>query len=173
MLDNEVTLQPDSIEKIFCEPFSKLPVRPFNREESAIMVSCLAADEQPERLIIDEKNPEVPNSAIMLKKSLRTRFSFEMTEPMQVMVASTCKSVGVIIMYLTYLQYWAKKHDKRKLSTSDLSNIFPMGVPTEEALHKLWDAQKVKRTERNPIGSDNLLDYQTALKSIHFDKKQN
>jgi hypothetical protein len=73
----------------------------------------------------------------------------------------------MVVMYLTYLQYWAKIHEEREI-TFDLfcERIFPLGFPKEEDLHNLWNNQKV----RVESGSDNLLDYSIALTSIQFTK---
>jgi hypothetical protein len=43
--------------------------------------------------------------------------------------------------------------------------IFPMGMFTRESLGRIWDSQKVK----GKSGSDNLLDYLEASKSLNYE----
>tara|TARA_R110000803_G_scaffold70704_3_gene133682 strand:+ start:3430 stop:3990 length:561 start_codon:yes stop_codon:yes gene_type:complete len=167
MLDSKLTLNPDSVEKFFCEPFDKLPLREMTDGEAKVLTSMFFAEEDGfGDSILNGK--EASLSVHMLQKSLKYRFSFEMTQALMIMVAYLSESIGQIIMYLTYFQYKAKKLGKRKLNIEDFKSILPNGVPTEESLHDLWVATKVKRSENIPHGSDNLLDYQTALQSIHF-----
>jgi hypothetical protein len=171
MLENKFTLQEDSIEKLFCEPFSKLAVRQMTKDEQEIMVKVMLAENEGKGdELLNIPKEEIPTSVGFIRKSLKGRFTFEMNDAAQLMLAQIVKSFGEGIMYLTYLQYQAKKLNKRKLTVNDLATIFPMGFPTDGELHKIWDSQKVKRSDGNINGSDNLLDYQTALKSIHFDE---
>jgi hypothetical protein len=43
---------------------------------------------------------------------------------------------------------------------------FPWGFPSEEDLNILWDSQKVHKDSSEQPGTDNLLDYLEASKSI-------
>jgi hypothetical protein len=67
-------------------------------------------------------------------------------------------------MYCWYLQYESKKRNMKEISFDNFVEIFPMGFPSEDDLHRLWDAQKV-HSER--MSSDNLLDYPQAGKSLY------
>ena len=66
-------------------------------------------------------------------------------------------------MYCWYIQYECKKHNTEKISFELFAEIFGSGFPTENALQKLWEEQKV-----NSVGtfSDNLLDYPKAGLSL-------
>lgn len=172
MLESTMTKDPTAIEVLFCEPFSKLPVREMTKDEMDIFIRLTMIEKDGRDGLIPENEDDIPFSIKMLRSSLNNRFTFEMTEPLQLMVADIAGSVGGIIMFLTYLQYRAKKLNKKKLNIEDFANIFPMGFPIDKALHDIWDSQKVKRSEENVNGSDNLLDYQTALQSIHFSKEE-
>jgi hypothetical protein len=167
MLENNITQQSDSIEKIFCEPFSELPIRSLTRDE-AILLATVTTIEMDSLSIKfkDLKEEDIPTSILLMQKSLRTRFNFEMSESLQIMISSICESVGLVVMYLTYLQFQSKKRNKKKLNISDFGEIFPNGIPTDESLHKLWLSQKIKKVKSNINGSNNLLDYQSALQSI-------
>jgi hypothetical protein len=71
-------------------------------------------------------------------------------------------------MYCWYLQYEARKRGVDEITFEIFADIFGSGFPSEDALHKLWDEQKVKRQE---MGSDNLLDYPKAGLSLYKNYK--
>jgi hypothetical protein len=168
MLENQMTKDPNSIEEFFCNPFSKLPVTPMNKEQTSLFIQLIAADKSEKAFEpINEDDMDAPFTLRLLEKRLKSSFTFSMTFPLKIMVASIANSAGSVLMYLTYLQYKAKQLNKPTLDTSDLANIFPMGFPTD--LQDIWDSQKVKGAENNPYGSDNLLDYRSASESIQID----
>lgn len=167
MLEHQETQDPKAIETLFCEPFSKLPIREMTSDEQEIMVKVMFAENEGKGdELLNIPKEEIPTSVDFIRKSLKGRFTFEMNDAATLMIAQIIKSSGEGIMYLTFLQYKAKQMDKKKLTINDLAHIFPMGFPTDSALRDIWDIQKVKREKSEQ--SDNLLDYQTALKSIHF-----
>jgi hypothetical protein len=168
MLDNKLTKDPNSIEEFFCVPFSKMPVEAMDSETSKFFVEAILAEQQGGVSPIDDEDDEVPFSVRMVIKSLDNRFTFKMSAPLQLFVSVIARSAGGIIMYLTYLQYRAKKLQKEELSFSDFADIFPKGFPSDKSLQDIWESQKVKRSEVNPHGSDNLLDYPKAGISIQF-----
>ena len=67
-------------------------------------------------------------------------------------------------MYIWYLQYQSKKRKIEFISFDIFTEIFAWGFPTKDTLEKLWSNQKVDRSDAN--NSDNLLDYQSAGKSL-------
>lgn len=169
MLDNKVTLEPDSIERLFCEPFGNLPVREMTVEEVDMFIKMLSIEKENPLFKIEDMSNDIPQSIKAINSFLHYRFSFEMTDALKVVIAYMCESFGKIIMYMTFLQFKSKKMGKKKLSVIDLGGIFPRGFPKDESMSELWVNVKVNRAIANSGGSDNLLDYQTALKSIHFD----
>ena len=167
MLEHQVTNDPTAIEEHFCKPFHKLPVREMTEDEQEIMVKVMFAENAGKGdELLNVPKEEIPTSVEFLRKSLKGRFTFEMNDAATLMIAQVIKSFGEGVMYLTYLQYRAKEWGKKKLTINDLAQIFPMGFPTDSALRDIWDMQKVKREKSGQ--SDNLLDYQSALQSIHF-----
>jgi hypothetical protein len=170
MLENKTIQDPSAVEKIFCEAFDKISFStPMDELEMKMMMSALQFEEGllKKDPFADTPKEELPFVVQLVKQSLKSRFTFEMTDCMQVLVGILGKNAGTCIMYLTYLQYRAKKLGVKKITAMEFAqNIFPMGVPSEEDLHKLWDSQKVKRAET--MASDNLLDYQSALVSIQY-----
>jgi len=164
MLKKEIIQQPDAVEKYFCEPFSKLQQHEMP-EDTMLMYMNITLSGKIE--FSEVKNFEAlkksPMVFKMMEKALKYRFTFKITDyRLIIIIAYAAGSQGNAIMYLTYLQYWCKKHNKQELTFEDFGmKIFPMGFPSEKDLTALWDKCKV---DNDSFGSDNLLDYQTALK---------
>jgi hypothetical protein len=51
-------------------------------------------------------------------------------------------SPGEAVMWAYSLHYLLVAENLSKITLTDLSNYFPMGFPTKEARHTVWDAQK-------------------------------
>jgi hypothetical protein len=167
MLENKLTKDPNSIEEFFCKPFSNLLVEPMSKEHSELFVQTYMVEQSGDMTPIDDSD-EVPFVIKLIRSQLKHRFTFKMSEPLQVFLSSVTRSAGNTTMYLTYLQFWAKKLDKKEIGVGEFATIFPNGFPTDDSLRGIWESQKVKRSEINPLGSDNLLDYPKAALSINF-----
>jgi len=63
-----------------------------------------------------------------------------------------------------------KKNNHNIIDLKMFCEIFPNGFPSEQDLEKIWDGQKVDREKNNQMASDNLVDYQSAMGSIQFQK---
>lgn len=165
MLNQKLVVDPNSVEELFCVPFESISCREMNDEETDLLFRLMRLEkggyDAPEI-----KEEDLPFQMKLVKKSLQHRFSFNMSEPLQIFISVISKSAGNIIMYLTYLQYRAKKMDKQTLNLEDYAKIFTRGIPTDESLQDIWESQKVKTGHINPNGSDNLIDYPSAKKSI-------
>lgn len=97
---------------------------------------------------------------------LRVKYchSYEITPSVAFLVSVVANNPGTAVMISNYVQYKAFKHNVKKVDSEFFNTYcFPMGFPTEETWHKLWDMQKV---ERRGMESDNLLDYAANQKSI-------
>lgn len=166
MLTLEDTQKPDAVEKIFCEPFEKLKMHPMSKDVSEILVKLLlykgAFKELPDK--------EKPFLYQVIEKRIKYCFTFNIEDPRLILfLAIVAESPGTAVMYMAYIQYWCKKNGVEVLDLDTFcEKIFPWGFPNEDDLHKLWDEQKVNR--KGTHGSDNLLDYETAYKSIQITK---
>lgn len=70
-------------------------------------------------------------------------------------------TIGLMVLYVYYLQYWAFKNDVKKIDFSILAErIFPNGFFTQTNLERAWELQKTSR--------GNLIDFAPASKSIQF-----
>lgn len=161
MLPSEVVHEEDAIEKYFCKEFKKLPTFPMGARDSELLVRLLLGGD----LVIPQE--EKPFLIQVIEKRVEHCFTYTINSKAVAFIAALTENPGTAIMYLTYFQYVSKQFRKQatdKLVTLELiCEVFPMGFPSKEDLHNLWDSIKVKCSNG---GSDNLLDYASALKSI-------
>lgn len=163
MLDGKITLVPNAIEAYFCEPFERLQQHPMTEDNTKFFMSLLMSKD-------DEVRNEIPKivnfwSFKAMEKRLEVCHKYTLDNRSKIFIfVLTDGTIGQMVMYITYLQYVAKKRNWRSISIEQLADIFPMGFPSKEDLSKLWDSQKVE----NVGGSDNLLDYERAIQSILF-----
>ncbi len=162
MLQNKITKQENAVEKYFCEPFDKAQRVPMSKESTEFLMWLLRSEKL--RDFTEKKKPFIMK---VIESRLKTWFSFSIRDSrLTLFIAIISKTPGTAIMYLTYLQYWCKKNETEEIDLNKFCReIFPMGFLSKEDLEKIWDGQKVLREKE---GSDNLLDYQSAMLSIHF-----
>lgn len=174
-LPKETINNPSAVEDIFCKKFQKILsdvrlLRPMDEHEMKIMLAAVSVDMvegSTDPFDSLEEDPKAPFIVKVTFKSLETRFTFRCSNSLKTLIAIVSETAGTAIMYLTYLQCWAKHNKRKYITAEDFSmNIFPNGFPTKEQMEKLWYSQKID-TEGSSA-SDNLLDYQSALKSIQF-----
>jgi len=164
-LDYSVTTQENSVETYFCKPLDEKGKKgSMNDEESRIMITLLMTDDPS----IDKMYDEIYN-AFHLVKILVGRAEYvglKIDKRTAIMLGILCKSPGQAVMYVYYLMYKAKNLKKEEITFDTLCrDIFPFGFFTEETLNYYWDEQKVKK-DSSRSGSDNLLDYSEAAKSL-------
>ena len=168
MLNFEITKQSDSIEKLFCEEFDKLQRIQMDEELSEILISLLFGGSE---FKIPEN--EKPQLFQIIEKRIKACFTYSINDDRLILfLCALTRRPGHAVMYLTYLQYWSKKHNIKNLDLETFSEkIFPVGFPNENQLTDLWDKVKVNKPDGTVFYSDNLLDYQTAMLSIQMEEK--
>lgn len=148
------------IEEKFCKKFGKLQRYPMSEELNKLMIVLF--------LIKDENNypSEIKKEFLyqVISKRLESCFTFLISDWRLILfLMFLSETPGTAVMYLTFLQYWCKQHKVKEIDLNIFSEkIFPMGFPSGDDLHKLWSECKVNAQP------DNLLDYQSAMKSIQF-----
>lgn len=164
MLKQETINQEDAVEQYFCKPFDVAKRYPLTEENSAFLLELLF--KSPAYSIPDKEKPFLVQ---VIEKRLQYSFSFKINDARLILfIAIITRTPGTAIMYLVYLQYWCKKNERKEIDLKLFcESIFPWGFPNESDLSKIWDKQKIQR-EKDYKGSDNLLDYQSAMKSIQF-----
>lgn len=163
-LPNHETRNPTAIEERFCKPFEKLKRQPMTEFQAEMLMKLWLADSTYE---LPEK--EKPFLLKVIERRQQYSFSYHISDTrLLFFLVILSENPGHAVMYLTYLQYWCKKHGVAELTLNIFCDrIFPMGFPNKAELTKLWDSCKVK-TKPGHMASDNLLDYQTAMESIHL-----
>lgn len=151
-------IKENSIEKLFCKPFEQLPCLPIDIELTEVLqmlqfVGCPPVMKQEFLFRVIQKRVDI-------------MYSYELSDDLICFLCVICETPGTAVMYLTYLQYWAKNNkadwiDLDKFTTK----VFPNGFPAKNELNKLWDNQKIKG---DAVFTDNLLDYAPALYSLKY-----
>lgn len=157
----EKTSEPNSVELLFAEKFKELKCHPMTTEFSQIMLGLIMAPPDTEELKM--------LTGEFLSQIITKRFAalgYTMDDKTNIFITVIGETPGMAVMYSHYLAYWCKKNKVEHLNFNDFCTyIFPMGFPSTEDLSALWDTQKLE----GHSGSDNLLDYFTASKSIMRD----
>lgn len=164
----------NSIEELFCIPFSKMNVHPLTKEESSIMMSLLFAELEKKKqsdfkeLKVDPFAFPHQNYTILVKSLESKRFDFKISQDAAIMISIMCRVVGDVIMYMAYLHYYYFKNLKDTSNIIDMdelsTRVFPNGFPSKTSLERMWELQKVYVEDNT--SSDNLLDYKKALGSL-------
>ncbi len=166
MLEHEITKQPDAIEVHFCKPFDELKRHSMDSETFKMLAQLLLIPKNG--TFSDDDKPFLVQ---LIEKRIPGCFTFQINDERLIMfLAVLTETTGSAVMYLTYLQYWCKQKNIKEIDLDIFcQRIFPEGFPSKEDLHALWDKTKVGgKPDGSHRGSDNLVDYQSAMKSIHF-----
>lgn len=158
------TQEENAIEEIVCKEMSKLTVIPMDEGVGRLLMTLLLSSKPLE--IPEEEKPFLYS---LIEKRVENCFTFKIKETKLILfLALVSESPGKAILYLWYLQYWCYNKNIRELDLNIFcQRIFPNGFFRDKDLKEIWDGQKVIR-ERAELGSDNLVDYNLAGKSIHF-----
>jgi hypothetical protein len=151
----------NSVEELFCKRFKTLKCVPMSNDTTELLINLALS--KNDISIPENKKPFLYK---VIEKRISACFTFKITDiKLLLFLCDLTQTPGMAVMYLAYLQYWAKKHNTTNINL-DLfcMQIFPSGFPLEEDLHILWDYCKVK----SEGDSDNLLDYQNGYKTIQF-----
>lgn len=159
MLDISKTEQPDSIEELFAKEFDKFKNSPMDKDTSELFITLTLAKNIP----IDIPEDEKPFLYKLMERRLEVLHNYKLDFKTLLFLSFLCKNAGTCVMYIWFLQYEANKRNIDSIDFQTFTEIFAWGFPSENQLEKLWDSQKVNR---KGLGSDNLLDYPQAGKSL-------
>lgn len=163
MLKNEETKNPSAIEEHFCKPLDKFVPQQMSVDQMQLMM-VIGMAKQEELVKLEKEFSEVFWFYPAIQKRIDACFTYTMDAKAKMLLATWCNSIGDMVMYLTLLQYKCKQGGVRTLNYEGLGMMFANGIIDREYMHKIWDATKVERES----GSDNLVDYATALQSLKF-----
>ncbi len=135
-LPYETTLQPDAIEKVFCEEFKKLKVNPMTQAESEMLIRLMLIKEEDVSGMYEElmskKNEQMALGLHVLNKRFCEIYKFAIDKRMMVFLGIILKSFGEVVMYGTYFLYFCKKNNKTFISLDDFCmKLFPWGCQTK------------------------------------------
>lgn len=159
MLELDVTQKNDSIEKLFCKEFYDLNKYPMDNETSELFIKLLLL--QDNLIGIDELRKSFLFQ--LIEKRVSVVHTYKLDNRTILFLSFICQTAGNVVMYLWYIQYECKVRNIDEITFEIFSTIFGDGFPSNDGLSKIWTNQKVK-SER--MGSDNLLDYYNAGKSL-------
>jgi hypothetical protein len=151
------------VEERFCIPMSKLPLHEMDKDITDLFIHLLGMKNAVNPVPVKELNPLYRQIVQMIE----LRFTMKLTDwRLITLLMFITEKVGTAVMYLTYLQWYCKKNDITEMTWDIFTKeVFPDGFPSDEDLHELWVDVKVDRKTM----VTNLLDCQTAMKSIQFD----
>lgn len=155
---------PNAVEELFCKEMDKAKTETLNKEDFELFIGLCSAKPIPLESV-DKKDKFFLYE--LIEKRVQYSFGYKINDArVIVLIATMARNAGSAVMYLTYLQYKCKKDNTKEVTFDYLIKLFPDGFVTESELQSIWYKLKVKKGEG--MGSDNLLDYQSAMKSIQF-----
>jgi hypothetical protein len=173
MLNHLVNKEIDAVEKYFCIPASEMQKSYFTDEQAQFTQNLI---HKVGNDIVDqvkkEKNDDEYKLIAKLCVVIQSRLSFYHSyvindQKLLFYIAVIASTPGNIVMYLTYIQWYAKKNNVKEIDlTIFCTDIFPDGFFSPEQLNELWEGQKLDPDSSKP--SSNLLDYSMAAISIQL-----
>lgn len=162
----------DAVER-WAEAWKDNEIRNLTKEEAEAFATCVlnakSIDEDEElRKALESKTMNSAGLAGVLWVRIKAIHTYRITQSVALFMSFLLKNFGDSTMYANYFQYWAYRHGKSLLTISDFANIFPLGVPTEKAMEKLWARQKIDISDRKKygVGMDNILDIPCCMETI-------
>ena len=166
--DNKITEVENAVEEYFCKEMDKAPKDYFDKDITNLLLELLMKKSLP---LSDVAKKDKFFLYELIEKRVQFCFTFKIEDArVIILLCQVAKNAGTAVMYLTYIQYLLKKRNERVLNLDNLCRFFPSGFINEDVLHEIWDKQKIKTKNG---GSDNLLDYQSAMKSIQYHDNDN
>lgn len=163
-------IQPDSIEKWAKQTeieFGQLNQKPLTKEQTEIFFKCYMneqAMEDDEDLKTQLEKNKAGYASVFYNR-VRCCHTYEVSNAVCLFMSFVIQNFGDSTIYANYLQYYAFKHNVKKVDMNFISTkVFPYGFPNKVTLQKVWDDQKVERNGQ--FTSDNLLDYAECQESI-------
>ena len=126
-------------------------IEPMNMDTAMVFFNCSVGEK-------DESFPPEVVKASFLYRVGEKRAQYAglvITPACLALLSYLCDSPGGMVMYIHALRYLQLRGNLESIGMNELAQQFPMGFPTQEALHTLWDAQKAHTF---CFKGDNLLD---------------
>lgn len=163
MLKKEEIQNPNAIEEHFCKPLNEFKPTQLNDDQVKLML-VIAATTPMNLPTLEKEFIEVYWFYPAIEKRIENCFTYTMDTKAKMLLATWCKTIGDMVIYLTLLQYKCKQRGLRDVKFDDLALMFGDGIIDRGYMEEIWEKQKVDRDG----GSDNLIDYAPAGKSLQF-----
>lgn len=168
MLTHSTTQEENALEIHMCERLSKAEKVPTSKDMTLVLVRLLLSSEEGIKKMHEELiKASWEYKALFERAKSYLTVEFELSGLIAAFFGSiyTAPGIGNAIMHIYYIQYVCKQKGIKKFTVKTFCEaVFPFGVFRAEDLSEAWDACKVSREG----GSDNLIDYPEASKSIQF-----
>ena len=118
--------------------------RPMTDEESRLFFALTTAEMESDEKAINGLHSFMADSLLfkVLQKRLESvGLDKLVSKSLQMFVSAYADTPGQVVMWAFTLARMIEEH-KRKVTLSDWTMRFPMGMPTTEASDERWDAQK-------------------------------
>jgi len=122
--------------------------RPMTKEESESLLICTMLEMQRGNDWVPDDMPTYGTFLIMEDRIKRTPFKVDFT--LMMFASSLCNTPGGAVTWAYTLCALAEKSGESPVGMDEFVQEFPMGIPTEDAMHACWDAQKEKGA---PLGN--------------------
>ena len=167
----------DAIE-LWCEEVEKckFSVPQMSEKETGLLVnlslSAEKIDNDKELLSLVESKQAGMLSVFWLRVKHCHTYKVSMSLAAFISEVIIKNNFGKSTMMANYLQWICHKQHLPKITLKEFCiDVFPMGFPTDEQWHKLWDLQKVDVEYLQPDGElyghpDNILDYTEFAETI-------
>lgn len=158
-------IHPDGVEK-WAEWLDSQPKNtPMTQEQSKIFIACCMNEDKIENdpkanSIVKERSF---TSASVFYNRVQSCHSYTISVAAAMFISTLIDNPGVSTIYANYIQYKAFKNGLKKVGIQDIAMMMPFGVFSKATLTQAWDLQKYRGDHP---GSDNMLDYYEAQKSI-------
>lgn len=162
-MSNTISIEKNAVEELVCKAIEEAPKFPMSQELSNMFISMTmnSKDEKGLDLLYQQlfKRSWLLN---VIKKRIDVCLKVEIDKAVQFFLLFLGKNPGNCIMYLYYLQYYAKKKGIEKISFEQFGmDVFPNGYPSKEILSQIWDSQK-----SGIATNGNIIDLPSAAESI-------
>ena len=135
--------------------FKPEDVSPMSVEQSEIFLSMMLGELSQQSF--DEIEEDFKNHFLWQVFTSRLEYyGVKVTPWAKTFIFSSCKNPGQVVMWTHALKRMNEDNPKQPINMESLSNRFPVGFPTKERLHYLWDMQKVAPEGHSMM--DNYLD---------------
>lgn len=179
MLPLDSINQPDSVEKEFCIPFSKLPIEEMSTKDKNMFVHISHMMDDLEDTDGGKNSLNAIKNYSNIDALLQSKLSIKICYRTKLWLLHLCNGdMALLYLYLVYIQYLASKKplvDKAG-NTSDRVFVnfrffceegFPDGFPLFLRIQALFSSVYVD----TPNGKKNILEYPYCYKSIQFGLK--